>query len=227
MAKILIVEDDKILNKGVTFALKKEGYEVVSAYSKSEGNEIISKDKIDFLLLDINLPDGNGLDFCREVRDKVNIPIVFFTANDTEEDMVKGFETGCDDYIAKPFSVEVLRHKVNAILKRNKMINKNLFEYNGLKIDFDRMSVDILGNEINLTATEYKLLELLAINKGKVVTKEILLEKLWDNNGNFVDENTLSVNIRRLRKKIEEDPKNPKYIITVFGIGYTESVKLI
>lgn len=221
MAKILIVEDDKILNKGVTFALKKEGYEVVSAYSKSEGNEIISKDKIDFLLLDINLPDGNGLDFCREVRDKVNIPIVLFTANDTEEDMVKGFETGCDDYIAKPFSVEVLRHKVNAILKRNKMINKNLFEYNGLKIDFDRMSVDILGNEINLTATEYKLLELLAINKGKVVTKEILLEKLWDNNGNFVDENTLSVNIRRLRKKIEEDPKNPKYIITVFGIGYT------
>lgn len=221
IAKILIVEDDKILNKGVTFALKKEGYEVVSAYSKSEGNEIISKDKIDFLLLDINLPDGNGLDFCREVRDKVNIPIVFFTANDTEEDMVKGFETGCDDYIAKPFSVEVLRHKINAILKRNKMINKNLFEYNGLKIDFDRMSVDILGNEINLTATEYKLLELLAINKGKVVTKEILLEKLWDNNGNFVDENTLSVNIRRLRKKIEEDPKNPKYIITVFGIGYT------
>ena len=167
------------------------------------------------------MPDGNGLDFCREVRDKVNIPIVLFTANDTEEDMVKGFETGCDDYIAKPFSVEVLRHKVNAILKRNKMINKNLFEYNGLKIDFDRMSVDILGNEINLTATEYKLLELLAINKGKVVTKEILLEKLWDNNGNFVDENTLSVNIRRLRKKIEEDPKNPKYIITVFGIGYT------
>ena len=221
MAKILIVEDDKILNKGVTFALKKEGYEVVSAYSKSEGNEIISKDKIDFLLLDINLPDGNGLDFCREVRDKVNIPIVFFTANDTEEDMVKGFETGCDDYIAKPFSVEVLKHKINAILKRNKIVNKNLFEYNGLKIDFDRMSVDILGNEVNLTATEYKLLELLAINKGKVVTKEILLEKLWDNNGNFVDENTLSVNIRRIRKKIEEDPKNPKYIITVFGIGYT------
>ncbi|VYU64795.1 response regulator [Clostridium tertium] len=221
MARILIVEDDKILNKGVAFALKKEGYEVVSAYSKNEGKQIILKDKIDFLLLDINLPDGNGLDLCREVRDRANIPIVFFTANDTEEDMVKGFETGCDDYIAKPFSVELLRHKINAILKRNKMVNKNLFEYNGLRIDFDRMSVDILGNEVSLTATEYKLLELLAINKGKVVTKEILLEKLWDNNGNFVDENTLSVNIRRLRKKIEEDSKNPKYIITVFGIGYT------
>ncbi|WP_291651493.1 response regulator transcription factor [Clostridium sp.] len=221
MAKILIVEDDKILNKGVTFALKKEGYEVVSAYSKDEGKEAISKYKIDFILLDINLPDGNGLDFCRGVRGKVNIPIVFFTANDTEEDMVKGFETGCDDYISKPFSVEILKHKINAILKRNKVVNKNIFEYDGLKIDFERMTVGVLEKDINLTATEYKILELLAINKGKVLTKEILLEKVWDSNGNFVDENTLSVNIRRLRKKIEIDPKNPKYIITVFGIGYT------
>lgn len=221
MAKILIVEDDKILNKGVTFALKKEGYEVVSAYSKTEGKEAISKDKIDFILLDINLPDGNGLDFCREVRDRVSIPIVFFTANDTEEDMVKGFETGCDDYIAKPFSVELLKHKINAILKRNKVVNKNIFEYEDLKIDFERMTVVVLEKDINLTATEYKILELLAINKGKVLTKEILLEKVWDSNGNFVDENTLSVNIRRLRKKIEIDPKNPKYITTVFGIGYT------
>lgn len=221
MAKILIVEDDKILNKGVTFALKKEGYEVVSAYSKAEGKEAISKDKIDFILLDINLPDGNGLDFCSEVRDKVSIPIVFFTANDTEEDMVKGFEIGCDDYIAKPFSVELLKHKINAILKRNKVVNKNIFDYEDLKIDFERMTVVVLEKDINLTATEYKILELLAINKGKVLTKEILLEKVWDSNGNFVDENTLSVNIRRLRKKIEIDPKNPKYIITVFGIGYT------
>lgn len=221
MAKILIVEDDKILNKGVTFALKKEGYEVVSAYSKAEGKEAISKDKIDFILLDINLPDGNGLDFCSEVRDKVSIPIVFFTANDTEEDMVKGFEIGCDDYIAKPFSVELLKHKVNAILKRNKIVNKNIFEYEDLNIDFERMTVGVLEKDINLTATEYKILELLAKNKGKVLTKEILLEKVWDSNGNFVDENTLSVNIRRLRKKIEIDPKNPKYIITVFGIGYT------
>lgn len=221
MAKILIVEDDKILNKGVTFALKKEGYEVVSAYSKVEGKQAISKDKIDFILLDINLPDGNGLDFCREVRDKVSIPIVFFTANDTEEDMVKGFEIGCDDYIAKPFSVELLKHKINAILKRNKIVNKNIFEYEDLKIDFERMTAGVLDKDINLTATEYKILELLAKNKGKVLTKEILLEKVWDSNGNFVDENTLSVNIRRLRKKIEIDPKNPKYIITVFGIGYT------
>ncbi|WP_346931175.1 response regulator transcription factor [Clostridium sp.] len=221
MDKILIIEDDKILNRGVSFALKKEGYQVISAYSKAEGQQIILNDKIDFLLLDINLHDGNGLEFCKEVRDKVDFPIVFFTANDTEEDMVKGFETGCDDYIAKPFSVELLKHKIKAILKRNNSINKNIFEYKSLKLDFDRMLVSIDEKEVSLTATEYKLLELLVKNKGKVITKEVLLEKLWDNNGNFVDENTLSVNIRRLRKKIERDSKNPQYIITVFGIGYT------
>lgn len=221
MKKILIIEDDKILNRGVSFALKKEGYEVASAYSKAEGKQMILNNKIDFVLLDINLPDGNGLELCKEVIDKVDLPIVFFTANDTEEDMVKGFETGCDDYIAKPFSLELLKHKINAILRRNNSVNKNIFEYQNIKIDFDRMLISINEREINLTATEYKLLQLLAKNKGKVITKELLLEKLWDNNGNFVDENTLSVNIRRLRKKIEKDSKNPQYIITVFGIGYT------
>ena len=221
MEKILIIEDDKILTRGVSFALKREGYEVASAYSKAEGKHLILNDKIDFLLLDINLPDGNGLELCKEVRDKVDFPIVFFTANDTEEDMVKGFETGCDDYIAKPFSVELLKHKINAIFRRNSMVNKNIFEYKNLKIDFDRMLVAISEKDISLTTTEYKLLELLAKNKGRVITKELLLGKLWDDNGNFVDENTLSVNIRRLRKKIETDSKNPQFIITVFGIGYT------
>ena len=191
MTQILIIEDDRILNN-----------------------------KIDFLLLDINLPDGNGLDLCKEIRSKVVCPIVFFTANDTEEDMVKGFESGCDDYISKPFSVELLKHKISAILRRNTIDVKNEFEYKELKIDFDKNIVKKDNIEVSLTATEYKLLELFVKNKGKVLTKDILLEKLWDNSGKFVDENTLSVNIRRLRKKIEQDPKNPIYIITVFGIGY-------
>lgn len=220
MSTILIIEDDKILNKGVSFALKREGYEILSAYNKSEGKHLILNNKIDFLLLDINLPDGNGVDLCREIRKQGDFPIVFFTANDTEEDMVKGFECGCDDYISKPFSVELLKYKINAILNR-RAVNINILEYKDLKINFDKMVVLINDKEVNLTATEYKLLELLVKNKGKVVTKEMLLEKLWDNNGNFVDENTLSVNIRRLRKKIEEDTKNPQYIETVFGIGYT------
>lgn len=221
MATILIIEDDRVLNKGVSFALRKDGHDVISAYCKTEGKQIILNEEIDFLLLDINLPDGSGVDLCKELREYVKFPIVFFTANDTEEDMLKGFESGCDDYIAKPFSVEILKHKVNAMLKRNNTVSSNSFEYNGLKIDFDKMTVELKEKEVSLTATEYKLLELLVKNKGKVLTKEILIEKLWDNSGNFVDENTLSVNIRRLRKKIEEDTKNPHYIITVFGIGYS------
>ena len=220
MATILIIEDDRILNRGVSFALKKEGYDILSAYTKLEGKQIILNNKIDFLLLDINLPDGNGIELCREIREKVSFPIVYFTANDTEEDMVKGFESGCDDYIAKPFSVELLKHKISAMLRRNIIVNNNIFEYRDLKIDFDKMAVWIKEKEIALTATEYKLLELLVRNKGKVLTKEMLLEKLWDNSGNFVDENTLSVNIRILRKKIEMDSKKTEYVVTVFGIGY-------
>ena len=128
MNKILIVEDDKILNRGVTFALKKEGYDVMCAYSKEEGRGIILNNKIDFLLLDINLPDGSGLDLCKEIRDTGDFKIVFFTANDTEEDMLKGFENGADDYISKPFSIEVLKRKVNAML-RNKQRDESIFEY--------------------------------------------------------------------------------------------------
>lgn len=221
MATVLIIEDDRVLNRGVSFALKKDGHDVISAYNKSEGKKIILNSKVDFLLLDINLPDGNGLELCKEIRNNVVFPIVFFTANDTESDMVKGFESGCDDYIAKPFSIEILKHKVNAMLKRNNLVSKDIFEYKDLKIEFEKLAVVVKDIEINLTVTEFKLLELLVKNKGKVLTKEILLEKLWDNSGNFVDENTLSVNIRRLRKKIEDDTKNPQYVITVFGIGYT------
>lgn len=220
MKNILIVEDDKILNKGVSFFLNKEGYNVISAYTKEEGKLAILQNKIDFLLLDVNLPDGCGLDFCKEISDKMDFPVVFLTANDTEEDMIKGFESGCDDYISKPFSIDILKLKINAILKRKGGETKNIFKYKDLKIDFDSRKVYKKEEQIYLTVTEYKLLELLSKNKGMAMTKEIILDKLWDNNGNYVDENTLSVNIRRLRKKIEDDPKYPEYIITIFGIGY-------
>lgn len=220
MKNILIVEDDKILNKGVSFFLNKEGYNVISAYTKEEGKLAILQNKIDFLLLDVNLPDGCGLDFCKEISDKMDFPVVFLTANDTEEDMIKGFESGCDDYISKPFSIDILKLKINAILKRKGGETKNIFKYKDLKIDFDSRKVYKKEEQIYLTVTEYKLLELLSKNKGMAMTKEIILDKLWDNNGNYVDENTLSVNIRRLRKKIEDDSKYPEYIITIFGIGY-------
>ena len=220
MKNILIVEDDKILNRGVSFALKKEGYNTISVYTKQEAKNVISENHIDFLLLDIGLPDGSGLDLCSEIKNQIDFPVVFFTANDTEEDMIRGFESGCDDYISKPFSIEVLKFKINAILKRSDIKAKKLFVYKELKIDFDSKKVYKRNEEIKLSVTEYKLLELLCKNKGIAMTKEVLLDKLWDYNGNYVDDNTLSVNVRRLRKKIEDDPKNPKYIVTLFGIGY-------
>lgn len=220
MKTILIVEDDRVLNRGVSFALKKEGYEIISAYSLEEAKNVIIKNDIDFLLIDINLPDGSGLDLCEQISDIMDFPIVFFTANDTEEDMIKGFERGCDDYISKPFSMDILKLKINAILKRSHTEDKNEFKYKDLRIDYDSRKVYVRNEEVNLTVTEYKLLELLCKNKNKAVTKELILEKLWDCNGNYVDENAISVNIRRLRKKIEVDPKNPEYIITLFGIGY-------
>ena len=220
MKTILIVEDDRILNRGVSFALKKEGYEIISAYSLEEAKNVIIKNDIDFLLIDINLRDGSGLDLCEQISDIMDFPIVFFTANDTEEDMIKGFERGCDDYISKPFSMDILKLKINAILKRSHTKDKNEFKYKDLRIDYDSRKVYVRNEEVNLTVTEYKLLELLCKNKNKAVTKELILEKLWDCNGNYVDENAISVNIRRLRKKIEVDPKNPEYIITLFGIGY-------
>lgn len=191
MENILIIEDDRTLNRGVSLALKKEGYRVISNYNISEGRVSIMENDIDFLLLDINLPDGSGLDLCEQINDKINFPIVFFTANDTDEDMIKGFEKGCDDYIVKPFSMDVLKLKINAILKRSVEIEKDIFRYNNLKIDFESKKVFVKNEEVNLTFTEYKLLELLSKNKGRAVTKEIILEKIWDSNGNYVDENTI------------------------------------
>lgn len=220
MKNILIVEDDKLLNRGVSFALKKEGYNTISVYTKQDAKNAILENHIDFLLLDIGLPDGSGLDLCREIKNQIDFPIVFFTANDTEEDMIRGFESGCDDYISKPFSIEVLKFKINAILKRSDIKAKKLFVYKDLKIDFDSKKVYKRNEEIKLSVTEYKLLEILCKNKGIAMTKQVLLDKLWDYNGNYVDDNTLSVNVRRLRKKIEDDPKNPEYIVTLFGIGY-------
>ncbi len=218
MSKILVVEDDRDLNNGVCIALSKDNHEVFSAYSKKDCDLFLSKHNFDFIVLDINLPDGNGIEICREVRVNSDVPILFFSASDTETDMLNGYEVGCDDYISKPFSIEVLKQKINVMLNRN-VQNKNTLIYKDLKIDYDKIIVKVGGGVVNLSPTEYRLLEVLSKNKGKVMTKELLLQKIWDNSGNFVDENTVNVNINRLRKKIETEDN--KYIITVFGIGYT------
>lgn len=221
LINILIVEDDKLLNKGISYALGKSTYNVISTFNYDEGLIAFSNNSIDLILLDINLPHKSGLKLCEEIRKNSESPIIFITANDTEQDIIHGFQTGCDDYITKPFSIEILKQRIIAVLKRSSIKEKNIFVYKNITIDYDMMILKKLKEVIKLTTKEYKLVELLAKNKGQVISKQIILGKLWDDHGNFVDENTLSVNIRRLRQKIEDDPRNPKYIITVFGIGYT------
>lgn len=218
---ILIVEDDIIICGGIKVFLESKGYLAQCAHSVADANQI-PLDQYQLIILDINLPDGDGLSLCRQIRTVSSIPIIFLTANDTEENMIEGFRSGCDDYIAKPFSVELLHQRIMAVLRRSQNTSKqSLFTYLDLSVDFDKMQVTINGNPIKLSATEYKLLELLIQHKGQVLTRSIILEKIWDCNENYVDENTLTVHIRRLRQKIENNPKNPKYIITIFGIGYT------
>lgn len=218
MANIFLLEDDKILSKGIVIALQKDCHTVSAVYGFMEALKQYDKQKYDLLLLDINLPDGSGLDFCKRIRETSEIPILFLTANDTEEDMLEGFGVGCDDYISKPFSLEVLRKKVQAILKRTGS-DRTKIRYKNLEVDIDKCLVLLMGEEVHLTSTEYKLLCYLIKNKGRVVTKTMLLENLWDIDGNFIDDNTVRVNINRLRQKLKDERQ--EYIVTVFGIGYT------
>lgn len=221
MQKILIVEDDVIICGGIKVYLESRGFVADCAYSVEEARAVMYS-KYSLILLDINLPDGDGLTLCSEIRQKGNVPVIFLTANDTEENMIDGFQHGCDDYIAKPFSVELLYQRILAVMRRSQSSGANeSFSYQDLSVDFGRMQVQKSGVPVKLSATEYKLLELLIRNRGQVLTRGVILERIWDCDGNFIDENTLSVHIRRLRQKIETDPKNPQLILTVFGIGYT------
>ena len=218
MANIFLLEDDRILSKGISIALKKDEHTVVAAYGYLEALQQYQKKKYDLFLLDINLPDGSGLELCKKIRETSETPVLFLTANDTEEDMLGGFLVGCDDYISKPFPIEVLRKKVLAVLKRTGG-GAIRIKYRDLEVDKEKCLILMNGQEIHLTSTEYKLLIYLMENKGRVVTKAMLLEQLWDIDGNFVDDNTVRVNIKRLRQKLNDEKQ--EYIVTVFGMGYT------
>lgn len=218
MANIFLLEDDKILSKGISIALEKDGHTVTAVYGYMEALQKYQSQRYDLFLLDINLPDGNGMEFCKKIRETAETPVLFLTANDTEQDMLEGFGVGCDDYIPKPFSIEVLRKKAQAVLKRT--INDTAqIRYKNLEVDTDKCLVLLNGEKVHLTSTEYKLLCCLIENKGRIVTKAMLLEQLWDIDGNFVDENTIRVNIKRLRQKLKDEKQ--EYIVTVFGMGYT------
>lgn len=219
MSTILIIEDDKLLNEGVSFSLQSEGYIVLSAYNGKQAMELLNYNP-DLIILDINLPDKNGITLCEYIREDINVPIIFLTAKDTEEDIVNGFKAGGDDYITKPFSLPILKERIKAVMKRRIIQGDSVYYYKDIIFDFNKLKFIKDDVEISITATEVKLLELFIQNKGKVLTRTQILDKIWDIDGDFVDENTISVNIRRLRAKIEDDPSNPIFIKTVFGIGY-------
>ena len=220
MQKILVVEDDIIICGGVKIFLESKGYKADCAYSLAEAETALAG-SYNLIILDINLPDGNGLDLCNKIHKERQIPVIFLSADDTDEDMIKGFKAGCDDYIAKPFSTELLNQRIMAVLRRSVQNTDNdLFQYKDMSVDFRKMQVYISNELVKLSVTEYKLLELLIKNMGQVLTRETIIERIWDCDENFIDGNTLNVHIRRLRQKLEPDDKNPQYIRTVFGIGY-------
>ena len=219
MKTILLIEDDENLSRGIAFAFEKNGYQVISANSIKEGKRLLEQHEAHLIILDLGLPDGNGIDLCKEIRTYSKIPIIMLTACDLETDEVQGLMSGADDYITKPFSLSVLRARVETVLRRLES-NKNSVIQSGIfKLDVNLCKLYRGDEEIPLSATEFRLINYFMSNAGQVLTKEQILS-LWDKQGNFVDENTLSVNINRLRAKIENDPKNPKIIKTIYGIGY-------
>lgn len=217
MPQILLLEDDAALSHGIALALKASG-RIVPCTTLAEARQVLDTQRFDLLLLDVNLPDGSGLDLCREVRRTSAVPILFLTARDAEYDEVAGLEAGADDYIVKPFSLAVLRARVGAALRRSTQPDE-VVQSGDLTLDFSRQVFLRGDTPLTLSPTEQRLLRLLIQNAGRTLSRDLLLERVWDG-GAFVDENTLSVTIRRLRQKIEPDPKKPVHLRTVYGIGY-------
>lgn len=222
MNKILLVEDDSTLAYGLGFALKNEGFEVILADRLEKARIEAGKGSFDLILLDVKLPDGTGYDLCREVRIRSEVPIIFLTACDEEVNVVLGLDMGGDDYITKPFRIRELVSRIKAVLRRNSKIseNRDILASGDIKIDLLQGKVTKKYQELSLTAVEYKLLLTLIKHSGQVLSRNMILEKLWDAGGEFVDDNTLSVYIRRLREKLEDNAAEPKYILTVRGMGY-------
>lgn len=224
---ILLLEDDYSLCRGISFKLEKEGYRVWAAGSVRKGLELFTENPVDFVICDITLEDGSGIDFCRKIRETSLVRFLFLTALDTEIDIVMGYEVGADDYMTKPFSLSVLLSKVNAAFARRYASGdiegkdgRTAIRSGPLTFNSSEMKLTIGGNIVALTKNELRLLSLFLERPGQVLTKAQFLEALWDYNSQFVDENTVAVNIRRLREKIETNPARPELIKNVRGIGY-------
>lgn len=216
MKHILLVEDNYTIIMGLKYSLEQENFKVISAQNVSEFNGKIDKNDIDLVLLDISLPDGNGFEICKEVKSKKDIPVIFLTAQDEETSVVLGLDLGADDYIVKPFRTRELISRINSVLRRYGHNESNLIQYKNIKIDTSSAKVYKDNEEIIFTSLEYKILLMLFSNQNKLISREQLLEKIWDIAGNFVNDNTLTVYIKRIREKLG----NETIIKTVRGLGY-------
>lgn len=226
MSRILLLEDDLSLVNGLTLAFKKEGFELDVARTMKEANAIWADGKYELLVLDVSLPDGSGFEFCRHVRTTSKVPIIFLTASDEEISIIMGLDIGGDDYITKPFKLGVLLSRIHALLRRASDFSaaKTELESNGIKVLLLQGQALKNGELLDLTAGEYKLLCMLMQNPNTVLSKEKILDKLWDSEGNYIDNNTLTVYIRRLRIKVEDNPSDPQMILTVRRMGYKWNV---
>ena len=216
MKHILLVEDNYTIIMGLKYSLEQENFKVISAQNVLEFNENIDKNDIDLVLLDVSLPDGNGFEICKEIKSKKDIPVIFLTAQDEETSVVLGLDLGADDYIVKPFRTRELISRINSVLRRYGHNESNLIQYKNIKIDTSSAKVYKDNEEIIFTSLEYKILLMLFSNQNKLISREQLLEKIWDIAGNFVNDNTLTVYIKRIREKLG----NETIIKTVRGLGY-------
>lgn len=218
--RILVVEDDRLLNNTLCYNLNTMGYITDTALSKQDAENFIKKQDYDLIVLDVNLPDGNGYDLCREAKEHhPDTAVIFLTANDMESDMLRGYELGADDYVTKPFHMSVFQKKLVVLLNRiAKPSGGYCYDDGTLFIDFSKMTATVSGKVIVLTPLEYRLLKVLTRNPKVVLTRQVLLEKLWDIDSNFVDEHALTSAVSRVRNKIETDGQ--QYIKTVYGMGY-------
>lgn len=220
MNQILLLEDDENVNRGISFMLEKEGYEIISAFSILEARQMGKGRDISLIICDITLPDGNGLDFIREVRKDSKVHIICLTALDQEMEQIMGYEAGADDYITKPFSLSILLLKVNAFFKKQALKEEEILRSGNICFYLREMKVLKEGKEILLTKNEWRLLLTFLSHPKQILSKRQLLEQLFDAEGDFIEANTIAVNIRRLREKIELDATNPVYIKNIRGMGY-------
>lgn len=218
MKKILLVEDNETIVMGLKYSLEQENFQVISALNVEKAKEILNQETIDLILLDVTLPDGNGFELCKYIKQKLDVPVIFLTAQDEETSVVVGLDMGADDYIVKPFRTRELISRINSVLRRyDKNIEKaSIVQYKNIKIDTNMAKVYKDNEEIIFTSLEYKILLMLFTNQNKLITREELLDKIWDIAGNFVNDNTLTVYIKRIREKLDDDT----IIKTVRGLGY-------